>query len=174
MKTLKRDTIIKAVEKVKPGTFVRVCYKTELPVKAEWKKKGFKMIKIVETSVRFGVNYGNIASVKARKALEEDSNKPKRTNNYEWVLKNKIRHNTNTGKDYLYVALFNKGDNTKYKYILEHPFLGDIDMGDEIERIYNHILIDSYFKKRFEKPEVKNISFENIIRINDKGDKIIF
>ena len=93
MKTLNRDLIIEAAEKVKPGTIARICYKTELPVKAEWKKQGDKMYKIVETSARLGVNYGNIASVKARKELEENKPQIKRTNNYEWVIKNKVRHN---------------------------------------------------------------------------------
>lgn len=174
MKTLNRNLIIEAAEKVKPGTIARICYKTELPVKAEWKKQGYKMYKIVETSARLGVNYGNIASVKARKELEENKPQIKRTNNYEWIIKNKVRHNTNTDKDYLYIALFNKGDNTKTKYIVESPSMGTIDLGRELDSLYNHILIDSYFKNKYQSPEVKNISFDNIIRINSIGDKIKF
>ena len=57
------DEVINIVSTIKNGTMARLKYKTELPLKAEFAKLGYKMYKIVETTVRFGVNYANISSV---------------------------------------------------------------------------------------------------------------
>lgn len=162
---MKRETILEIIESIGNGKIFRVGYVTELPVKAEFKKKGYRMLKVTETSCRTGVNYGNIATVKARKENEETYTP--RTNNYEWVIHNKVRHNTRTEKDYLYVATLPKGHNTHSTYILEGTMVGTIDMGDEIEDAYKHLLIDSYFKRNGLGSEVKNISFENILHINN-------
>jgi hypothetical protein len=171
---LTREQIIEAVKAVRGGTITRVVYKTEVPIKAEYKKKGYKLTKIVETSARIGVNYGHIASVKAKN--EEHPYTPSaRTNNYEWVIKDRIRHNTNTGKDYVVLISFNKGHNTRVKYVLEGTMVGTIDMGSEIDSHYRHIVLDSYFKPKSTPPtEIRNVAFENIIKINNVGTELIF
>lgn len=175
-KALERDVIINEAQKVKPGTITRICYKIELPVKAEFKHQGYKMFKVVETSARLGVNYHKIASVIARKAEEGMKEAIKRTNNYEWVLKNKVRHNTSTGKDYLYVASFNKGHHTKCYYVIispEGPDMGWYTPNEFINTSYKNYLIPSYWNKHSgPASEVKNISFENIYRIGGSGEKI--
>ena len=174
MTTLNREQIIEATNRVRNGTLARVSYKTEVPLKAEFKKQGYKLIKITETTARFGVSYGKIASVIARNAERTLEEATKRTNNYEWVIKNKVQYNTKTNKEYLVLANFNKGHNTKSKYILEGTFIGTIDMGDSIDSHYTHLVIDSYFKKSGNYGEIKTISFDNILRINDMGQKIYF
>jgi hypothetical protein len=174
MTTLNREQIIEATNKVKNGTIARVTYKTEVPLKAEFKKQGYKMIKITETSARFGVNYGHISSVIARNAEKQLEEAVQRTNNYEWVIKNKVKYNTKTDREYLVLANFNKGHNTKSKYLLEGTFVGTIDMGDSIDSHYTHLVIDSYYKKPDHYGEVKTIAFDNILRINDVGQKISF
>ncbi len=169
--TLSRETILDEVSKVKNGTIARIGYKTELPVKAEYKKRGVKIIKFVETSARLGVNYHHIASVIARKAEEQLEQAVQRANNYEWIIKDKVRHNTKTEKDYLYVASFNKGHNTKSVYIL-YPENGEpktLTAEELTNSIYKHYVIDSYWKPTGYSSEVRNISFENIIRINKIG-----
>lgn len=173
MEALARDTIIEEAMKVRPGTLTRVGYTSELPVKAEYKKKGYRMFKIVETSVRLGVNYHNIASVIARKAEEGLKEAVQRTNNYEWVIKNKVSHNTATGKDYLYVANFNNGHNTKTRYFIEGTFVGTIDMGDEIDEHFAHLLIPSYWNRKSNGGEVRTISFDNIYKIRSAGASLI-
>ena len=173
MKTLLREQIISATKEIRGGTIARITYKTEVPVKAEFKKQGYRIIKIVETSVRFGVNYNNISSVILRKS-NPDYTPSFRKNNYEWVIKNRIKHNNQTNKDYLVVASLPSKHNTKVKYIIEGTFVGTIDTGDTIDPNYKHIVIDSYFKKASESREIRSISFENIININKIGEKITF
>lgn len=173
MKTLTKEQILSAASAIRGGTINRVTYKTEVPLKAEFKKQGYKITKIVESSVRFGVNYHNIASVIARKA-EETINTVARTNNYEWVIKNRVKHNTKTDKDYLVVANLPINANKKVKYILEGSIIGTLDMGSEVDGPYKDIILDSYLKKSNDEREIKTISFDNIISINKIGNRVSF
>lgn len=172
MRNLTREEIINAIVDVKGGRIARITYKTEVPVKAEFKKQGYKITKLVETSSRIGVNYGHLPSVIARN--ESDNTPNTRANNYEWIIKDRICHNHKTDKDYVALVSFNKGHHTKVKYIIEGTFVGSIDMGDEIENAYKHIVLDSYFKRHSTPSEFKRIAFDNIIRINDLGTKLFF
>jgi len=75
---------------VKPnGSFFRIKYMTEKPE-----------AKVVEATVRTGVNYSHISSVIP---TLNDPNKKKRVNNYHSLIPNKVYFNTKTGKYYLYV-----------------------------------------------------------------------
>ena len=171
MKALEKEVIINEAAKVKPGTITRLLYKTECPIKSAYKKKGYRMVKLVETSARLGVNYHKIASVIARKAEMKAAEVIQRTNNYEWILRNKVRHNTATGKDYLYAASFNRGHHTNNFYILMKPE-GDIEYlsSIEVEQVsqYRDLLVPSYFNRQGP-AEIRNISFENIYRIGSEG-----
>lgn len=174
MTPLSRDQIISATKDIKGGTIVRITYKTELPLKAEFKKQGYKITKIVEQSVRFGVNYHNISKVIERKANTEPKEQTPRTNNCEWVIKDRIKYNKNTDKEYLVVANLPEHSNARVKYILEGSIVGTIDMGDEIVPNYKNIVRDSYFTPSMTGGEVKTISLNNIITINGIGEKINF
>ena len=176
MTTLTRDQIIEAVSKVRNGTIARVTYQTELPLKAEYKKQGYSIIKVVETSGRFGVNYHNIGSVIARKAAETHKDVVVRKNNYTWVIKHKVKHNESTGKDYIVMANFNKGHHTKSKYIvIYHSEELNTYNNTQFENSYFvEMVINSYWNKSNSGGEVKTITFENIIRINDVGTKVLF
>ena len=170
---LTREEIIEAVKAVRGGTITRVTYKTEVPIKAEYKRQGYKLVKIVETTARIGVNYGHLPSVIARNE-ESNNESTQRTNNFEWIVKDRICHNIKTDKDYVALVSFNKGHHTKVKYILDGTFVGAIDMGDEIDRLYRHIVLDSYFKKSTNPSEFRRVAFDNIIRINNVGTKLFF
>lgn len=171
--TLNREQIIETVKNIHGGAITRVTYRTEVPIKAEFKKQGYKIHKFVETSSRVGVNYGHLPSVMARNE-EATGETVQRTNNYEWVVKDRICHNTKTGKDYLALITLNGGHHTKVKYVIEGTFVGSIDMGDEIDKAYRHIVLDSYFKKPSTPTEFRRVAFENIIKINDVGTKLYF
>lgn len=173
MKTLTSEQIISTTKAIRGGTIVRVTYKTDVPIKAEFKKQGYRITKIVESSVRFGVNYGRIASVIERRS-QDDYTPSTRANNYEWLIKDRIKHNNNTNKDYLVVATLPGGHNTRTKYIISGTFVGNIDCGSEIDSHYKHIVLDSYFKRADEQREIKTVAFENILRINNVGTKITF
>lgn len=172
MMALNREQIMEATLGIRNGTIARVMYQSELPLKAEFKKQGYKLVKITETSARFGVNYGRISSVMARNAAGYEPTP--RANNYEWIIPNKVKHNSKTDKDYLVLANFNGGHNTKSKYILYGTTVGTLDMGSSIDPGYAHLVIDSYYKKSTTPCEVKTVAFENILRINGVGEKISF
>lgn len=163
---MERFEIIEKVNAIRPGTFVRISYKSEVPVRASDKKAGIKMWKEVSTTVRTGVNYGNIASVIARKSEETDEPKRAYTNPYEWVIKDKVKVHTGTGKEYLYVASVNGGHHTKTTYFYEGPVIGVIDMGNSIDEKLKEVVLPSYFNRGSNGAnEVRTISFENIISI---------
>lgn len=163
---MKRNEIISKIESIKPGTFVRISYRTEVPVKAADKKAGIKMWKEVSTTVRTGVNYGKIASVIARKA-QEDASVEKRayTNPYEWVIQDRVKVHTGSGKEYFYFASVNGGHNTKTHYFYEGPVIGVIDMGSSIDEKLASVVLPSYFNKKGNASEVRQVAFDNIISI---------
>lgn len=171
MEILSREQIIEAVTGIKNGTIARVVYKTELPVKAAYKRQGYRVIKVVETSGRFGVNYNNISTVIARKALQEEQESTPRTNNYQWLIKNKVKHNTATNKDYIVMASFNHGHNTRSSYIIvsdtEGPTQGSRELLDEMLK---ELVINSYWSSKGLPTEIRTIAFENILRINNIGE----
>lgn len=174
MNILNREQIIKVAKEIKGGRIIRITYKTELPLKAEFKKQGYVLTKIIETSVRFGVNYHNISKVIERKANMQPKDVSVKSNNYEWVIKDRVKYNKNTEKEYLVVANLPEHQNSRVKYILEGTMVGTIDMGSEIDGAYKQIIRDSYFTPSATGGEVKTISFSNIININNIGEKINF
>ena len=173
MEVLNREQIISAIKSVRGGTITRIAYKTEVPLKSEAKKEGYTLTKIVETSVRCGVAYSSIASVIERR-LSENYSPTSRRNNYEWVIRNRIKHNKHTDKDYIVVAILPEGHHTRTKYILSGTFVGTIDMGDTIIDSYKDLVVDSYFKRAEQPHEIKTIAFENVLMLNNVGSRINF
>lgn len=173
MKTLTSKEIMSAINSVRGGAIARIAYMTQVPLKAEFRKQGYELTKVVETSVRCGVDYNRIASVIARKSAS-DYAPSTRKNNYEWIIKNRVKHNTNTEKDYIVVATLPTGHHTRVKYILGGTSVGSIDMGDSIDVHFKDFVIDSYFRKSVEVSEIKTIAFDNILMINKLGAKITF
>lgn len=157
------DIICEKVSAIKNGTMARVQYKSELPVKACYKKEGISIIKMTDATVRFGVDYDHIAKVieqRAEKVATYETTTP-RANNFYWIIENKVSHNTNTNKDYLRFARVNGGSHrhTLYKMIVG----GDekvVEKADIEEYVQN-----SYWNKHSE-PEVQNICIDNVISIN--------
>jgi len=173
MKPLEKDIIIKEAINTKPGTITRICYMSEQKVKASYKKQGWKVFKVTETSARLGVNYGHIASVIARKAEEQLIETAQRVNNYEWVVENKVRYNNNTGKYYLFTANFNNGHNTKSFYIVTNEEENFVTVVDDLKNSnFEYLMLPSQWTTSNTHNEVKTISFENIYRIGSAGMSI--
>lgn len=167
---LGKEAILNEAARIKPGTITRVGYRTFLPVKASYKKQGVEVMKVVETSVRLGVSYSKIASVMARRAEEGMKEAIQRTNNYEWILDNKVCFNTKTNKYYLYAASLNGGHNTHSYYVIKHPEGAIQKMSSEEfkKSLYaEEYIIASYFKGEKNVPEIRNISFENVFRLGN-------
>ena len=154
---MKTENIIKQIEDIPKGRFFRVKYLTKLPVKAEYSKQGVVILKIVETTARTGVAYNKIKSV-----IEKMTGKTKeeKENNWEWIIHNKIKYNTNTKKSYFVIAPIKKGSNTDRIYILSERNNVRVVTEDEIRNYVN----DSYWSEK-EKPAVQNITLENVLTI---------
>jgi len=162
-KIMSEEAIMAAVNEVKNGQFVRLGYRTEPTMKAEFRKAGYKVIKLSECTGRLGCDYENLKSTKeARAAGAEKSDK---TNNYYWIVDNKIAGNTKTGKKYIRMTT-TPGSNTKSEFYV-FDANGD-DVSDTMN--YKDLVVPSYFKPSGAPMEpVRNIKLENITRINDKG-----
>ena len=159
---MERNEIMTALERIKNGTFVRVKYKSEMPVKAENKKKGISITKYSEATFRTGIKYSNIADVIAEREAKEPTEQKIRKNNDEVLLDNKAVHNTNTNKDYVCFATVKNNANIKSMYLI---IIGDKKIiADKLNDEYKAFLIDSALSER-KVSYVRKINFENIISI---------
>jgi hypothetical protein len=151
----KEKDMAKKLCDIPAGRFFRLRYTSSVPLAAQYKKLGYTMQKMVDTTTRTGVQYGNIAGV----VLKDDC--PTKANNFEWVVKNRIKHNTNTGKNYAVVAPISEGSNTKATYILTDPRGNSRPITREEAKQYT---TPSYWKDGT-KPPVVTIALENIQHI---------
>ena len=167
--------IIRALNKIKNGAFTRIGYITEVRMNADFKNKGYRMLKVTETTVRFGLNYGNIKSVieqNSKNKAEGKVKKPRANNNID-LIKNKLVFNTNTQKAYVN-AFYAKNNNVKNRYILVNvsndvPYLIPIT-SDSYKNIWEEYIINSL--KNTNEPPVFQINTSNIFRIGNYGSEI--
>lgn len=167
-----REEIINTINNIKAGEFFRITYKSVLPLKAEFKKQGYSIVKTTEATVRTGCDYDNLESVKEAKEEKTQNgiteSKP-RTNNYQWVIEDKVSYNTNTDKYYLRIApLNNGGANKKTTYTVTN--LTETYTLEKLEETEKSLVIASYFGNAYTPSPVQNISFDNIISIGKVAD----
>ena len=84
--TLDYNTVVKAVEEVKNGTMVRISYASDVKLKKAFRDLGCKVTKIVDTTVRLGVNYSNIRQVIENRENSNNVETIKRVNNFFIVV----------------------------------------------------------------------------------------
>ena len=145
------------MENIKNGTFGTVEYETSIPVNKEAKKAGIQIFCKTKKMVRFGADYKNLV-----KESENIEVKP-RTNNYSWVVDNKVAYNSNTDKNYLRVSNINRKTIERTYCMVTESAIHHFDKLELAEKF----LQPSYSKnKSYSKPVVQNISLENIISIN--------
>ena len=104
--------------------------------------------------------------------LQEESNSVKRnyTNNFTWIIPNKVKYNGVKDKHYLQVATFNKGNNTKSQYLVYDAVNNKWDIFESSDwktSEYYEMVTKESKRIREETPEVYTISFDNIYRIGD-------
>ena len=152
------ERIYKFISQVPGGRFFRLRYISHLPVKAEFANKGISVLKIVNVTTRTGVSYGSLIKSEDTNPYNPSS---KETNNWTWVKHNKIKHNSNTNKDYLVIAPVknNKPSNT---YILIDETGYTRTCNKECIKDY---IIPSYWTKEPNRP-IHNICMENILNIH--------
>lgn len=154
---MKTDAIIKKVKEIPGGRFFRVRYISKVKMTAAALQDGITIFKIVDTTTRTGVKYNNIEGVKPTDYPDEYT--PKQTN-WEWVVKNRIKHNTKTGKDYLVIAPIGKGAHTVSTYIMTDAegYTRKVEKS-EVEQY----AVASYWKE--EKPAIMNVTLENVLMV---------
>ena len=160
----KLENIIKAVSTIKNGTMCRVTYKSELPVKAEFKHRGIKVVKYTEATVRFGVNYNNIKTVIEKKNAENYT-PTERTYDRTWLVDNKIFVNNKNGNPYVRIANVRNhaNKNSIYSIIRDNKDIRVEQLSDSDKEL----IINSYWNRPYEMPEIQDINADNIISIKD-------
>lgn len=154
-----RHEIIRSIEDIKKGTFVRIVYQTELPLTAEAKRSGHVIIKQTEKVVRLGVNYSNIAKVQKQEA---ERTEPKReyTPWCHWEIPNILaKHNTKDDYYLSFASIDGKGHHTKNKYFIN----GTTATRKMVEEC--PFILPSYFKSSGEAPVVQKVNINNIIQL---------
>lgn len=156
----KYEDIYDAIASIPNGRFFKICYRTEMPLKVEYKKQGYIVYKYTYRVTRTGVRYNSIKEVKT-------SNKEfSRANNSKWLINNKIKTNITNGKDYIVIATMAKNEHKEYSYVVVCP--GGIEMRKSSAPI--DMIIPSYFEKK--NGAVRNINLDNIVCISYKGEVI--
>lgn len=157
------DKILPTIEKIKNGEIFRIEYITDVPLKALERLNGYRCIKVCEKCVRTGVKYQNIESVKKTTIDGVQKNKH---SGYEWVIQNKVKHNTNTDKNYFVCATVPKHSNEHSVYIMYDRDGAATRMSRE-ELFLSNKAINSYFNSD-DRP-IFSIGFDNILKIGKVG-----
>lgn len=155
---MKTEQIIKKIQSIPGGRFFRVRYISKVKMAADAEKEGVSIFKIVDTTTRTGVKYNNIEGVTP--TTYNDKKEPKESN-WEWVVKNRIKHNTKTGKDYLVIAPIGKGSHTVTTYIMTDKDGNTSIIDKDTVKMY---AVASYWKE--EKPAIMNVTLENVLLVS--------
>ena len=162
---MERNEILTALNRIKNGTYARVSYKSEMRVKAEFKKQGVSIYRYTCSTFRTGVRYSNMASVIAERSAEDYVAPAPRANNDEWIIENKALHNTNTDKDYVYLIPLAKNAYARSYYVINAN--GVTFTIPELKDEYKEYLIPSELTPK-KASKLRKINFENILSIANK------
>lgn len=156
---MKMQKVMDLMGTIKNGTLGTIEYETALPVNKVAKASGLQVFCRTKKMVRFGASYKNLVT-----NLEKAEVKP-RENNYSWVLKNKVSHNSKTEKDYIRVSNINRRTISREYFIVGDSGIKSSPVSSVNE--FAELLQPSYLKgKAGSKPVVQNICIENLISIN--------
>ena len=106
------------IENVKPGVFTRIKYKSDASLAAKAKKEGHTVTKIVEKTVRFGVNYFEIEAVKEREAARTEPKKEMRQL-YESLIPNTLYKHIEKETLYVQFATIPEGGHTNTEWLID-------------------------------------------------------
>lgn len=160
------EMILEALDNIHPGSFVRIGYNTEIPLKSSYAKQGYKLTRISESTVRTGIRYSNIKSViQEREGRMEPARSYRKT--IVPVIQNKIYKNKDTDQLYLRVYPTSKGTNKVSTYVLVSPN-GASYISSTIDSPMREMVRDSYFDNKFR--PISMIKLDNVHRIGEYKD----
>ena len=154
---MKTDAIIKKIKEIPGGRFFRVRYISKVKMAADALKEGVTIFKIVDTTTRTGVKYDKIARVVA--SLTNKKEEPIESG-WEWIVKDRLKHNKNTGKDYLVLAPIGKGAHSVHTYIMTDAEGNTSVVDEETVKMYT---VPSYW--RDDSPSIINVTLDNVLLV---------
>ena len=152
---MKTEQLVKKISAIPAGRFFRIRYLSKVKIKAEFEKQGISIFKIVDTTTRTGVKYSSLIDQHKMNELPAEEKK----SNWQWVVKDRIKKNLNTGKDYLVIAPIKNG-NTKTSYIFTTPEGISNTVNIDVVKDY---AVKSYFKT--DKPTIVNVTLDNVLMV---------
>lgn len=112
--------VLTALQGKQKGSFIRIGWEKEI-ASAKARAKGNSVIKRVESSVRWGVAYKNIAAVIKKREANATSggvSAPCVPQWWEWKVKNVIKMHSTKGSQYFSCAVLPKNNYTRVTYLL--------------------------------------------------------
>jgi len=155
------NEIVETLNKKRKGTFTRIAFKSEIQSAAA-KKRGITVEKHSSMTIRWGVSYGKLKKIIAKKLeksgeTEKDTYKPwfKHDAQFPYI----IHHLTEIEKMYLQIFVVNgkNQSNTRVRY-----YINNIPSTKEEAMVYCN---PSTFAPKDETPVMFNIPLQNILSI---------
>ena len=156
------EKIVEALEGIHSGSFFRIGYETELPLKSSFAKQGYKITRTCQSTVRTGVSYRNIRFVIEERSNNSSTPTPRKSNIVP-VIQNRLYKNSETGQMYLRIFPTIKGTNKNGYYCVSGPDF--IYFTDSIDDSMREMIRDSYFNGKFS--PISMIKIENIYKVGD-------
>lgn len=133
MSYLDLEKIKKELETISKEEVFELEYCKPIPLLKKFQDSNMTFYKITKMKCRTGVSYAELPKLQELKESSADNPKRQYTNNYEYILENKLKYNRKTEKYYLQVVPTNEPDcfNTVYrvfengglKYMTKEAFL---------------------------------------------------
>ena len=159
-------SIIETIKNIVAGRFIRVGSTSQMKIKAAY-KNSVSIVKVTERTVRIGLNYANIAAVKAVEAQRTEPKKERIDNNV-WEVEGRIAFNTNTNKRSLRIYTVNKHSNTKSRYIITVD--GKVTECDKLPEWAVEYVVPSSLNRSGEVPVCLNLTLDNIYMLGSWGE----
>ena len=158
--TNKEMQILKELDAKQNGAYFKIQYMTDINSKVSAAFRGHNVTKLTTMSVRKGVSYDNLKSVKQAKI--ENDNMRSYTPWYFHIDKMLLRHNT---KEQYYVALFpNVFGKPQTIYMLDGIPISKKELQSR------GVMQPSYWKKAETTPTMITLGLDKIIQVYKKGE----
>lgn len=150
------NMIIARLSTKNKGQFFKASYITDVPVTAQAKRDGVVVLKYTIGTFRWGINYKNMAKVKAADALIDGPVEHKLPFG-EWDPQHKGLIINHRGKEY--VRLYGSPNKSRVQYYLNgKPIAKEVLMGMEV-------VLPSYWNKKSDNKGVYTLKAGNIQEI---------
>mgnify|MGYP003302226491 CR=1 FL=1 len=152
------ESVRRIVSNIPAGRFFRIAYKTQVPIKKEYKDE-ITILKITEMTTRTGVSYASVSDNYTETYENIHPYRPGR-----WDIFRKLKYHNKTGKYYLVVAPIKKGSNVNTYYQVNYK--GVMHLVADLTDMFEDYVRPSYFKKSKTGGKVINIQVDNLLSIN--------